>query len=129
MPTLAGLIGFPVPTDRHLDGLDQRALIFGQDEAGVRRTVPYYHLFKLQALRHDQWKYVLPNASKGAELYDLSNDIGETTNLASSQTDVVAEMERLVAAELALGLNPEIAKTRAETEAFQGGAKRKSKAK
>ena len=65
---------------------------------------------QLQAVRDDRWKLHLSLASRStnlrdattssdARLYDLENDIGETTNVAAANPAVVQRLEAL--AELA----------------------------
>jgi arylsulfatase A-like enzyme len=47
-----------------------------------------------QAVRHGDWKAVRPGLGKNLELYDLSRDIGETTNVAARHPEVVAKIEK-----------------------------------
>ena len=58
---------------------------------------------ELQAVRRGKWKLRLPNLERfygyvedrgtdGVKLYDLSVDIGESTNLAETEPDVVSEL-------------------------------------
>jgi arylsulfatase A-like enzyme len=123
MPTLASIVGFPVPSDRHLDGLDQSDLLFGKNERGVRETLAYYHLTDLQAYRYRNWKYVLPKANQGAQLYDLANDLSESKDVATANPDIVALIEKLIEKERSHGLNPAIAETKAATKKFKPPAR------
>ena len=50
-----------------------------------------------QGLRMGKWKAVRPAAEAGLELYDLEADIGETRDLASERSDVLARVEELLA--------------------------------
>ena len=46
-----------------------------------------------QAARKDQWKAVRPSPGKALELYDLSRDPAETTNVAVQNPKVIQEFE------------------------------------
>ena len=101
MPTFAKLCGFKAPGDRLIDGVDQTALLMGKSQKG-RET--FY--FDRAGIRKGKWKYLLPNAHfygyaredgrpVEEELYDLENDLGETTNLAKKHPKIVAELRKL----------------------------------
>ncbi len=47
-----------------------------------------------QAVRHGDWKAVRPGLGKPLELYDLSKDISETTDVAARHPEVVAKIEK-----------------------------------
>jgi len=67
----------------------------------------------LQSLTTADWKYI---RTPIAELYDLKNDPGETTNLAEAEADRVAELEAELAA-LEAKLHPREAAVASLTEA------------
>jgi arylsulfatase A-like enzyme len=115
LPTVAALIGAELP-DHPIDGHDIRALMFG--DAGARSPHEafccYYAGGELQAVRDRRWKLHFPHgyrtldgrpggtggspvdyseARTGLELYDLKNDIGETTNVADENPEVMARLE------------------------------------
>ncbi|HAD57856.1 MAG TPA: N-acetylgalactosamine-6-sulfatase, partial [Planctomycetaceae bacterium] len=117
MPTFAALAGAKVPTDRVIDGEDIRHLIHGHfDQADQDRAYFYYLRVHLQAVRQGNWKLHLPREEEpvgaapfsrnthiapadriGFEepfLVDLKSDLGETTNAAAQNPQVV---ERLLA--------------------------------
>ena len=116
LPTVARLIGVPLPR-RKIDGHDIRPLMF---EDGARSPHEaffcYYAGGELQAVRDRRWKLHFPHryrtlggrpGGKGGKparyevrrielsLFDLKNDIGETTNVIDQYPDVV---QRLMAA-------------------------------
>jgi arylsulfatase A-like enzyme len=106
LPTFGRLAGYDVPTDRHIDGVDQTDLLLGNSETGNRDTFYYFSLGELHGVRKGRWKlllaertkyfpFVKDRGSKDVELYDLSADISETTNLADAQPDLVQEMLEL----------------------------------
>jgi len=102
LPTFAKLAGFDVPTDRHIDGMDQTDLLLGERENG--RDLFY---FDKAGVRQGKWKYLKPDAhffgyaveddrEKVAELYDLEADLGEQNNLAAQFPGKVEELSALM---------------------------------
>ena len=49
-----------------------------------------------QAVRHGNWKAVRPEQGKNLELYDLSRDVGETTNVAEKYPKIVKKIEQFL---------------------------------
>ena len=113
MPTFAAMAGAQeaVPGDRIIDGVDQRALWLGQSEKGARDGFRYYSNGELQAVRQGPWKLRLPGLKKFAkwnteldlgtretELYHLGRDLGETTNVAEKNPEVVDRLMKVVEA-------------------------------
>ncbi len=111
LPTLAGLAGAKVPDDRVIDGHDIWPLMQGASDAKSPHET-YCLAHGSGAVRSGQWKFypwpegqtATPGKKKAAEkpaqgppvqLYDLSQDISETTNVATQHPEVV---ERLHAA-------------------------------
>jgi arylsulfatase A-like enzyme len=114
LPTLAKLLGINLPAKRPIDGHDIWPLMTGA--AGA--TSPYeafycYYGRELHAVRDRRWKLHLPHSyttlagkpggrdgdpvdyerrNIGLELFDLHNDVGETTNVAEQHPDVVARL-------------------------------------
>jgi len=104
LPTFARLTGYKVPDDRTIDGIDQTALLLGKTAKG-RDTF----LYGPNALRQGRWKYLrakhrVPGFARDTqrkeveELYDLKEDIAETTNLAGKHPKKVAELRALMKA-------------------------------
>jgi arylsulfatase A-like enzyme len=115
MPTFAALASAQVPTDRVVDGEDIRHLFQGEfGKADPDKAYFYYLRVHLQAVRQGKWKLHLPreNEPVGAApfsrnthiapedrigfeepfLVDLENDLGETTNLAAENPQVVERL-------------------------------------
>lgn len=103
LPTLAKLAGGQAPKDRPIDGKDIRPLMFG--EPGAKSPHDYYILpHDGGAVRSGTWKfYPWPEGQKGkkkpapttgpkVQLYDLSKDLSETTNVAEQHPEVVARL-------------------------------------
>ncbi|QDT37751.1 sulfatase family protein [Stratiformator vulcanicus] len=109
LPTFASLAGAAdhVPTDRVIDGVDQRDLLVGGSEKGARDEFHYYASGELQAIRKGDWKLRLPGIKKirkwseldrgtqEAELYQLADDPGEADNLAAENPELVRRLTEL----------------------------------
>jgi arylsulfatase A-like enzyme len=107
LPTFVSLAGGKVPSDRKIDGADISKLLLGQTKEPAREAHYYYSGYKLQAVRSGPWKLALvPQATgmgvqkddvmeKGLRLYNLDNDIGEKTNVADANPEVVKKLQAL----------------------------------
>jgi len=94
LPTFVKLAGGELPTGRKLDGSDIWPILAGQPGARSPHDVFYYYRgLKLQAVRSGPWKLHIVKK----ELYNLETDIGETTNVASTNPVVVERLLALVA--------------------------------
>ena len=117
LPTVAQIIGAKLPPHK-IDGKDIRPLMFGKPMARSPHAAfyCYYRGGQLQAVRDRQWKLHFPHAYRtlagraggaegkpvrysqaktGLELYDLKNDIGETTNVADQHPEIVTRLQQL----------------------------------
>jgi arylsulfatase A len=123
LPTLCAVTGVKVPTDRPIDGASILPVLDGKP---VPRTRPlYWHFLYAQsrpkvAIRQGDWKllagldraelpqgaditleqmHVLKRAGlAGFELYNLKEDIGETTDLSARDPQKLSEMRTLMEA-------------------------------
>ncbi|TWT67709.1 Arylsulfatase [Posidoniimonas polymericola] len=117
LPTIAGLIGAEVPTDRKIDGQDIWPLLSGDADAGFTHSPFYcYWLGELHAVRDNRWKLHFPHkyrtlsgrpggtggvpvgydqATIGLALFDLKSDPGETTNVAAQHPDIVERLQAM----------------------------------
>jgi arylsulfatase A-like enzyme len=115
-PTIAHLIGAEVPTGRVIDGKDIWPLMSGEDGAlSPHEAFWCYYGRELRAVRDRQWKLVFPHEYRSLDgnpagrdgrpkpykqlkadqaLYDLKNDVGETTDVASQHPEIVARLEK-----------------------------------
>ncbi len=115
-PTVAALIGAELPAHK-IDGRDIRPLMFVEPGARSPHEVfySYYRNGQLQTVRDRRWKLHFPHqyrtlsgraggtggrpvpydqAETGLELFDLKQDVGETTDLASAHPEVVERLQR-----------------------------------
>jgi len=94
MPTAVAAAAGKMPDDRPIDGVDLLPFITGGEGTPHERL--FWRAGNNYAARQGQWKLVrLGDAAP--ELYDLSEDIGEATNLADGKADVVNEITAAIA--------------------------------
>ncbi|MFZ2644448.1 MAG: arylsulfatase [Verrucomicrobiia bacterium] len=90
LPTVADLIGRPLPDGVKTDGISiVPALLRGET---MRREFLYWELHEprfMQAVRLGDWKAARHGLGAPIELYDLAKDIGETRDVASDHPDIV----------------------------------------
>src|SRR5690606_29406091 len=98
LPTLARLCGGAIPDDRILDGADVGAVLgLGGAAPDPDRPFLYIDDGNVEAVRSGRWKlHVRKKRHEICELYDLSVDVAETTDLAAEHPDVVARLSALV---------------------------------
>jgi hypothetical protein len=114
-PTFGTLAGAQLPADRIIDGRDIWPLLSGQRGAkSPHEAFFYYWEERLESVRSGKWKlhlgheYIHPdppgaggkpgtivNWQIGVELFDLENDVGEKTDLAKMNPDVVQRLQAL----------------------------------
>jgi arylsulfatase A len=92
LPTLVGLAGGAVPIDNRIDGKDIWPLLAGQTNDSPHEALFYFNKDTLEAVRAGPWKLRL----EGKELYNLDRDIGEKTNVAEQNPDVVVRLRHFV---------------------------------
>lgn len=117
LPTVAGLVGAPLPA-REIDGKDVWPLLTEPGAPSPHEALFFwYHRGDLEAMRAGRWKLHFPHryrtmegrevgsggvpgeydhdARVGLALYDLEEDVGETTNVADEHPEVVARLTAL----------------------------------
>ncbi len=111
LPTLTALAGVQLDPKRNIDGLDMSSWLLGKTEDSPRNTWHYYKGTQLKAVRSGPWKLALSAQTLGMgirekpadlsrpqmRLYNLHDDLGETTDVASEHPDVVAKLTELAA--------------------------------
>ncbi|MBM3875519.1 MAG: sulfatase [Verrucomicrobia bacterium] len=118
LPTVVKLAGGAVPADRKLDGVDLWPVLSGSAKESSRDAFFYFAGNQLQAVRSGPWKLQLivpgqgagaakkANAKKDADkqaappkvprLYNLTADIGETTDVSDTNPEVVKRLMTFV---------------------------------
>jgi arylsulfatase A-like enzyme len=89
-PTVLGLTGAALPTDRTIDGKDILALLKGEGESPHE----YFYYFDggpLEGVRHGDWK-LLEREGETA-LFHLGRDPGERYNVAADHSEIVASLQ------------------------------------
>lgn len=92
--TLSHVAGAELPDDRVIDSKNIFPLMTDTEAKSETDCFGYYSFDELQAVRCGDWKLHLwrDNAEVKA-LYNLRDDIGETTNVYDQHPELVAEME------------------------------------
>lgn len=112
-PTVANLLGAELPQHK-IDGHDIGRILFGHAEAkSPHQHFPHYHQGRLVGVRSGKWKLVFPhtylalNGRPGGKdglpvpydrnkaelaLYNLENDIGETTNVIDRHPEIYQKL-------------------------------------
>jgi arylsulfatase len=115
LPTVAAITGAPLP-EATIDGVSILPLLEGDEAASRRDRFYFYYSGELRAVREGKWKrvyqhrtrsyvgvepgneglpgpYAFPTVS--AALYDLENDIGETTDASAAHPEIVQRLDAL----------------------------------
>ncbi|MCA9084025.1 MAG: sulfatase-like hydrolase/transferase [Planctomycetaceae bacterium] len=85
------------PDGKGLDGVDLLPYLKSEAPDAPHRTL-FWRTGNRTALRHENWKLVRSAGKNKAdkwELYDLNADLSETTDLAGSDADKVAELQSI----------------------------------
>jgi arylsulfatase A-like enzyme len=106
LPTIAHATNTSIPEDLDLDGYNLMPRVLGMTTDEDR--IYFYHaLTSLHAVRKGPWKLILPRQKNAPELswlgryidnvdehqlYNLENDISETSNVAKQHPEVVADL-------------------------------------
>jgi arylsulfatase A-like enzyme len=96
LPTLAELAGGSTFVPQDIDGLSLAPKLLGQSAKQTQHDYLYWAFYErggAQAVRKGNWKAIEQPLGSPIRLYDLSSDIGEEDDVASSHADVVAELK------------------------------------
>ena len=98
-PTCLAAADLPARPNQHLDGCDLSPLLSGKGELPERSLFWHYPHYNTHpssvpssVIRKGAWKLIETFDPEGIELYDLANDLSETTNLAATETRRVKEL-------------------------------------
>jgi arylsulfatase A-like enzyme len=113
LPTLVKLAGGELPKDKVIDGKDIWPLLSGKSRESPHEELFFFTGIRLDGVRSGQWKLLVVRQGDGKtrapkkktapqppyvpELFNLDADIGETTDVALQNPDVVKRLQELIA--------------------------------
>ena len=122
LPTFVSLAGGKLRPDVKIDGVDLSPWLLGETKTSPREEWFYFQGSNLQAVRSGPWKLAVSRQSIGMgmkekpadlakpmRLYNLDEEIGELTDRAAEQPEVVARLSKLaetMAAEIKANRRP-----------------------
>ena len=108
LPTIVTLAGGTVPAEPIIDGRDISPILLGNSKQSPREAHYYFKGYDLEAIRQGPWKLALApqietmrrsvsDDAKDAQprLYNLDKEIGERTNVAAQNPEIVAKLTAL----------------------------------
>jgi len=111
LPTFVSLAGGKLREDVKIDGVDISPVLLGKEEQSDREAWYYFQGNNLKAVRSGPWKLAIKAQSigmgmrdkpadlqKAGRLYNLDKEIGEVTDVAAANPEVVAKLEKLATA-------------------------------
>ena len=103
LPTLCGMLGFRLPPERAIDGVDFSSIFAGNE---LVRGQPLFWAFELQpdqdppgfqyAAREGKWKLLMNQSGEKVLLYDLEKDPYELTELSKKYPAVVRRLQSAI---------------------------------
>lgn len=93
LPTLAEIVD--VKTPEKIDGISFAPTLFNRAQTN-RHEFFYWEFHERgfqQAARNGDWKALRPQAAESLEIYNLKSDLGEKTNVAKANPEIVAKFE------------------------------------
>ncbi|TWU30681.1 Arylsulfatase [Novipirellula artificiosorum] len=112
LPTIAALTSTPLPDDRSIDGVDISSLLFGGAKSPREEFLYFNKGGRLEGIRIGDWKLLMKQpqdkqdgdlAKSEVMLFDLAADLGERSNLAAANPEIVERL-RLRMIELDAGI-------------------------
>ena len=95
LPTCLAAAGATIDPAWKLDGVDLTPYFTNKNNASPHETM-YWRFGQQWAVRHGDWKLVVSKGGSGKpELYNIAKDIGESTDLAPTHADKVAELQKI----------------------------------
>ena len=96
LPTLIAVSGGECPADRTLDGTNMLPVLEHPETAEPRTF--FFQYRKYAAVRHANYKLLRTNPDKPFMLFDLDQDLSETTDLADQKPKITKQMKAAYAA-------------------------------
>lgn len=91
LATVAELLDVQLPNDAGEDSQSLLPLLLGQ-EPPTREPTIHHAANGRFAIRDGNWKLVMPHQASAYELYNLSDDVAETNNVAAKNPRIVQEL-------------------------------------
>jgi uncharacterized sulfatase len=83
-----------------LDSISMLPMLTGQDDQQKQHEYLYWEFYEQgskQAVRWNEWKAVrMPMLTGKTELYNITSDLGETTNVAADHPEIVSELHQMM---------------------------------
>lgn len=108
LPTFVSLAGGTIKEDIKIDGYDLSGVLLGKAEQTNRRAWYYFQGNNLKAVRSGPWKLAIApqgpgmglkekpaDLARSGRLYHLEEEIGEVTDLAAANPEVVVNLQKL----------------------------------
>ena len=91
LPTICGVLGIDLPTDRVYDGRNMMPVIQGKQKNALHETLYWDGNDGFHAIRKGEWK-LIQNKKGNHELYNLNADISEKTDLSKQNPQIVERL-------------------------------------
>jgi len=114
LATCADILDVKLPATAGEDSVSILPGLLGTAAEPLREAIIHQPLRRQLAIRQGPWKLIFSAEGAGGELYDLHNDLGETTNVASKHPEVVETLTALLKRSIAEGRSTPGAKQPAE---------------
>jgi len=128
LATCADIVGAALPDDAGEDSVSILPLLLGTATGPVRETTVHQSLRGDLAIRQGPWKLVFPADGGDRELYNLHDDLGETTDLAATRPDDAERLAGLMRRLVDGGRSTPGAPQRNDAPVSLGGAPKKARA-
>ncbi len=108
LPTFAKLGGAELAKNVKIDGKDITPILLGKSQESPREAHFYFKGNQIEAVRSGPWKLSITNRASSSKkaptqetssppvLYNLENDIGERTDVATQHPEVVERLQRFI---------------------------------
>ncbi len=92
LPTAVSATGSRVSPQAKLDGVDLLPYLTGEKTGRPHNTL-YWRFGEQRAVRKGDWKLVVPRVRARPQLFNLANDISESTDLAAKEPKKLKELQ------------------------------------
>lgn len=93
LATLAELVEAEIPDNAGQDSHSFASVLLNPESTHRRLPLINHSVKGRFSITESNWKLILPHGKESGELYDLSKDLAETTNLIEKHPDIAAKLE------------------------------------